>query len=124
MRRSLLALALAGALAFGCAPAQAAKCYIREYGAIAQAPTQPAQIGLEPGITDQVTSDFSGGAVQSSTFNTATSVIRLWCDTQASFLVGTNPAATAANAPIAALTTEFIGVTPNSAMKLSVHTNP
>jgi hypothetical protein len=111
-------------LCLSAVPAFAAKCYIREYNTIGQAQNQPAQIAFEPSVADQVTGDFSGGAVQSSAFNVATTFIRLWCDTQGSFLVGTNPTAAATNAPVAAGVPEYFGVPPGGSYKLSVHANP
>lgn len=108
----------------GVTPSFAAKCYIREYSTIPNPRGQPAQIALEPGVIDQVTSDFAGGAVQSSLFNTATTYIRLWCDTQGSFLVGTNPTAANTNAPVAALVPEYFAVPPGGTYRLSVHANP
>lgn len=122
--RILAALCFACSLTLMATEAEAAKCYIREYNTLGEAHGTPAQIAFEPAITDQVTSDFSGSAVQSSTFNAGTSFIRLWCDTQASYLIGTNPTAAATNAPIAALTPEYFGVPVNQGFKLSVHTNP
>lgn len=104
--------------------AHAAKCYIREYSTIGKARGEAAQIALEPGITDQVTGDFSGSAVQSSAFNAGTTYVRLWCDTQGSFLIGTNPTAANTNAPVAAGVPEYFGVPAGGAFKLSVHSNP
>jgi hypothetical protein len=104
--------------------AQAAKCYIREYNTIGQAQNQPAQIALEPAVTDQVTTDFASAAVQSAFFNAATTYVRLWCDTQGSFLVGTNPTAAATNAPVAAGVPEYFGVPVGGTYRLSVHSNP
>lgn len=126
MQRKLFAAALVVLSIgfFGNTPADAAKCYIREYNTIGQANAQPAQIAFEPGITDQVTTDFSGGAVQSAAFNANTSFVRLWCDTQGAFLVGTNPTATANNAPVAAGVPEYFGVPVGQSYKLSVHANP
>lgn len=121
LRKFLAAICLG---LFCSSPVYAAKCYIREYNTIGQAQTQPAQIALEPAVTDQVTSDFSGGAVQSSVFNASTSFVRLWCDTQGSFLIGTNPTATANNAPVAAGVPEYFGVPVGQSYKLSVHANP
>lgn len=122
MLRKLILAAIGLALCAG--EADAAVCYIREYNTIGQAQNQPAQIALEPGVTDQVTSDFSGGAVQSSFFNAATTYVRLWCDTQGSFLVGTNPTAAATNAPVAAKVPEYFGVPPGGLYRVSVHANP
>lgn len=117
-------LMVAGLLCPFAQQAQAAKCYIREYSALGVALTNVAQVAQEPALTDQVTADFSSAAVQSSAFNSATSLVRLWCDTQASFLVGTNPTAANTNAPIAAFVTEYFGVPLGKGYKLSVHSNP
>lgn len=130
MQRKILAAALFALFALGVSPSYAAKCYIREYNTLGQAQTTgsmpaPAQVAMEPGfIGDQVTADFSGGPVQSNAFNSTTSLVRLWCDTQASFLFGTNPTAANTNAPIAALTPEYFGIPVNQGYKLSVHANP
>jgi hypothetical protein len=121
MLRRLLAASL---LCLMATQANAATCSIREYNTIGQAQGQPAQIALEPAIADQVTTDFSGGAVQSGFFNAATSYVRLWCDTEGSFLVGTNPTAAATNAPIAAKNPEFFGVPVGGLYRLSVHAHP
>lgn len=122
LQRKLLA---AACFAFMATQAHAAdNCYIREYAAIGQALTVPAQIASEPGITDQVTADFTSAAVQSSAFNAQTTFIRLWCNAQASILFGTNPTAANTNAPIAANTPEYFAVPVNQGYKISVHTNP
>lgn len=119
-----LFLAATGLALLGTSPGFAAKCYIREYNTIGQANSQPAQIALEPAITDQVTPDFAAGSVQSSAFNANTSFVRLWCDTQGSFLIGTNPTAANTNAPVSAGVPEYFGVPVGQGYKLSVRANP
>jgi hypothetical protein len=121
MRKALLATAC---LALFATQAQAAKCYIREYNTLGAAHGTPAQIAAEPAVTDQVTADFTSAPVQSSAFQLGTTFIRLWCDTQGSFLVGTNPTAANTNAPIAAGTPEYFSVPEGGLYKLSVHSNP
>jgi hypothetical protein len=115
---------LAAALLCIASPSYAAKCYIREYNTLGAAHGTPAQIAAEPAVTDQVTPDFTSSAQQSAAFNAATTFIRLWCDTQGSFLVGTNPTAAATNAPVAAGVPEYFSVPEGGVYKLSVHTNP
>lgn len=105
-------------------PSHAAKCYVTEYVSLGQAPSSPAQIAREPALLDQTPVDFSAGAAQSATFNPSTSIVRVWCDAQASVVFGSNPTATNTNAPTSAGFPEFHGVTPNSGLKLSVHSNP
>jgi hypothetical protein len=105
--------------------AQAADlCYIAEYNTLGKARGEVPDIAQEPRIASQVTADFTSGAVQSSAFNTTTSFIRLWCNVQASYLIGTNPTAANTDTPIAALTPEYFGIVQGSGMKISVHTNP
>jgi hypothetical protein len=105
-------------------PALAAKCYISEYAAVAQAPTQIAQVALQPSLGDQVTADFASAAVQSSVLNKSTTLVRVFCDAQASILFGANPTAANTNMPIAAGAVEYFGVSVSSGLKLSVHSNP
>jgi hypothetical protein len=121
MRKALLATAC---LALFVTQAQAAKCYIREYNTLGAAHGTPAQIAAEPAVTDQVTSDFTSAAVQSNAFNAATTFVELWCDTQASYLVGTNPTAANTNMPLAAGFSKFFSVPEGGLYKLSVHANP
>lgn len=123
MRKLLLAAACLALLA---TQAQAADtCTIREFSAIAQAPTQPAQIGLEPAVTDQNTPDFTSSAQQfPNALNAGTSAVCMMCNVQTSYLVGSNPTAAATNFPIPANQPWCFGVTPNSGYKISVHTNP
>jgi hypothetical protein len=124
--RKLTALVIAAACALlSAAPAYAADiCYIREYETIGIAGVQPAQIAAEPGVVDQVTSDYTSGPVQSNAFNAATSMIELWCNTQVSYLIGTNPTASSStNMPLAARTSKFIGVPIGGSYKISVTLN-
>ena len=105
-------------------PAHAAKCYISEYGAVTQAPTNVAQIARQPTLADQVTADFASAAVASATFNAGTTIVRVFCDTQGSIVFGSSPVATNQNMPIAAGAVEYFGIGQNSGLKLSVHSNP
>lgn len=73
---------------------------------------------------DQVTSDFSGGAVQSTAFKANTTIVRLICTVQCSVLFGTNPTATNANKVLPALLPEYFAVPPGGNFKVSVITNP
>lgn len=124
--RILSALAAAlGALLFSGAAASAADLlYISEYATMATARGQLAPITLAPSIADQVTSDFTAAAVQSSAFNSGTNFVRLFCTVQCSVTFGTNPTATANNTILPASTPEYFGVPPGQSFKVSVHTNP
>jgi len=102
----------------------AAVCHIKEFNALGTARGELAQVAREPAVADSVTSDFSAGAVQSAPFNSQTTLVRLWCDVQTSYVVGTNPVATAANSPVSAGSPEFFAVLPGQNLKVSVHTNP
>lgn len=125
MKTFRLVAALAAAMLLSTAAHAADTCTIREYSAIAQAPTQPAQIGLEPAIDDQTSPDFTSSAQQfANPLNAATSAVCMMCSVQASYLVGANPTAAATNFPIPANQPWCFGVTPNSNQKISVHTNP
>lgn len=98
------------------------KCFISEYarlGSVNGAPTPP-QIALLPSITEQVV-DFTAGATQSAAFNAGTYFIRVWCDTQASILGGTNPTATINNLPIASAAPEYFGVIPGQVVSIIAH---
>lgn len=103
-------------------PALAAKCYVKEYNSMGVATNGQPQVANEPAVTDQTAVDFSGGAAQSAAFNSATRYIRVWCDAQASFLVGTNPTATNAMSPLSASLPEYFGV--KAGQKISVVANP
>lgn len=107
------------------APAEASKLYIREYssvGFVTALSGDPVPIAKEPG-TDQPVVDFSGGVALSAAFASTTRFVRIICDAQCSFKVGTNPTnATNANAPMGAMQSEFIGVSAGD--KISVIANP
>lgn len=98
------------------------KCSVKEYNTIGQAQTQPAQIALEPSIADN-SLDFSGGAV-TRTLNVNTSFVRIVCDTQAAYAVGTAPVATTANSFLPASLPEYFGVAPGTGMVISVVARP
>lgn len=125
MRKLLASMIAAGSVLLLSAPAFSADiCYIREYQTLGIAGVQPAQIAAEPGVTDQVTADYTSGAVQSNLFQPTTELIELWCNTQVSYLVGTNPTASSAtNMPLAARTSKFIGVPIGGTTKISVTLN-
>ena len=114
-----LSLAL---LALASTQALASKCYIREYGQMGVAQNGQPQIADEPPLVDQTALDFSGGHAESAAFGNTTKYIRVWCDAQASFLVGTAPVATNAMSPLTSATPEYFGV--RSGQKISVVANP
>ncbi|SRR5258708_1233947 len=102
-------------------PAFAAKCYVREYPALAVPRGQIAQIAKEAG-TDQAPIDFTSGHAESAAFAGSTNFIRLWCDAQASNKFGAAPVATNSNSPQTAGQPEYYGVVPGN--KVSVVANP
>jgi hypothetical protein len=121
MQRKILAAAIF-VLLFA-TQAEAAKCYIGEYNAAGFASGVLIQVAGEPHVASQVV-DFSGGVTPSSAFNAATQFIRLWCDTQASYLVGTAPVAAITDNPVAALVPEYFSVPVNGGYKISVIAHP
>jgi len=110
------------AIALASGDALAAKCYVKEYGQMGVAQNGQPQIADEPGLTDQTAVDFSGGVAQSAAFGNTTKYIRVWCDAQASYLVGSNPTATAAMSPLSASLPEYFGV--RAGQKISFIANP
>lgn len=97
--------------------------YISEYTGPGIYRGYNVEIGQEASF-DQVTSDFTAGAVQSSAFQANTTVVRLICTVQCSVLFGTNPTATNANKVLPALLPEYFSVPAGGTFKVSVHTNP
>lgn len=118
MRRYLLAIALLCVAS----QADAAKCYVKEYASLGNALNGGPQIAAEPGLVDQTAVDFSGGHAESAAFNAQTRYIRVWCDAQASYLVGATPVATNAMSPLTASLPEYFGVT--TGQKISFVANP
>jgi hypothetical protein len=100
-----------------------ANFYIREYSSIVQPGPEAhgSQVPQEPGVDQPVLP--IGGHAESAPFADTTRMVRLHCDAICSFLVGSAPVATSANARMAANQTEYIGVTPGSKLKVSVVTN-
>jgi hypothetical protein len=122
MRKLFLA---AACLALFSTQAMAADtCTIREYNTLGGAHGVAVQIAAEPAVTDQVTPDFTSGAVQSSNFNAATTYVCMQCNANASYLVGTNPTAANTNFYIVTGAPWCFGVPEGGNYKLSVHTNP
>lgn len=119
-RRIAFACGIAMALLAG--PAEASKCYVREYKSISSLGPIVAQIAPEPG-TDQAPIDFSGGAASSAAFASTTKVVRLICDASCSFVFGASPqTATTNNALMGAGTPEYFGVIPGQIV--SCRANP
>lgn len=119
MRKVILA---AACLALFASQAQAAnKMFINEYNSIGNASAATAQIANEPAVAVQTPVDFSGGAAQSAAFNANTSFIMIQCDSQCSYLVGTNPTATTNNMPLAAFLPLYIAVTPGQKISAIAH---
>lgn len=63
----------------------------------------------EPPIAEQ-TVVIGAGSLQSSPFNVKTALVRLHTDAICSKVIGSNPTATAANARMAAGTTEYVSI--------------
>lgn len=124
MPRSL-AFILASCIALLSTEALASKCSVKEYAAVGAVTRQGGvalQIASEPAIVDQTAVDFTSGHAESAAFNTETRYIRVWCDAQAAFQIGTAPVATTAMSPLTALVPEYFGVTPGH--KISVVAYP
>lgn len=117
MRRvAVLALLLAWI-----APAEAAKLYISEYAQVGVARGEVAQIAREPSFVEQAV-DFTAGVTQSAAFGSATTFVRIMCDTRCSVRFGSNPTATTSHKALAADAPEYFGV--NAGDKVSVIANP
>lgn len=101
----------------------ASKLYISEYSAVGTASGTVAQIGAEPAVTNQLV-DFSGGVTSSAAFNSATSYIRVVCDTQCAVLFGTAPTATTSSKMLPALLPEYFAVPRGQSYKISVIAAP
>lgn len=120
--RFLAALTAALGLSFSAARA-ADLLYISEYTVPGITRGLVVEIAQESSF-DSVTSDFTSGAIQSNLFQPSTNIVRLWCNVQCSVVFGTNPAATNASKPLAAMTPEYFAVPEGGTFKVSVHTNP
>lgn len=100
-----------------------ATLYIREY--LRQGRDTNGQFvssGEEPAIADQTVA-IAAGSAQSAAFNALTSFVRIHTDAICSILFGANPTATAANARLAANTTEYFAVVKGSVEKVAVIVN-
>jgi hypothetical protein len=119
MLRNLLAASL---LCLTAGQADAAnKAFINEYNAIGNPHGQSAQIAQEPPVAVQTPVDFSGGAAQSAALNAATNYVLIQCDSQCSYRVGTNPAATTSDMPLAAFTPFFFAIKPGMLISVVAH---
>lgn len=120
MRKALIAAAVICALG---TPALAANsCSVKEYNTLGTARGQPTQIALEPAIADTAVS-FSSGHSE-LTLQGNTSFVRVVCDTQAAYLIGTAPTATTSNSFIPAGLPEYFGVPPGKSMIISLVARP
>lgn len=120
MRAKILGAICFALLALSQAEA-ANKMFINEYNSLGNASAATAQIANEPAVAVQTPVDFSGGAAQSAAFNTNTSFIMIQCDSQCSYLVGTNPTATTSNMPLAAFLPLYIAVQPGQKISAVAH---
>lgn len=106
MRFKLAFLAL---LAVGFAsPAMAASCYVSEF---TRAADGGVQVATQPATVDQTAVAVSASSAQSAAFKSSTNLIRINCDVVVSFVVGTNPTATANNARLPTGVVEYFKVT-------------
>lgn len=122
MLRKIGFLAVVMAAFFVASPANASKCYVKEYRASGTSATGVIEVAAEPAIVDQTAVDFTAGHAESAAFNAQTRYVRIWCDAQASFKIDFSPIATNAMSPLAASAPEYFSVQPG--MKLSVVANP
>lgn len=98
------------------------KLYVTEYQLLAPIEGSVALIPKEAPLAEQVL-DYSGGAASSAAFNKATTFVRIHTDAICSVLFGTAPTATTSTQRLAAGTTQWHGVPPNGAFKVSAITN-
>lgn len=94
--------------------------YITEYDRIAFDGRSAVQAPQEPALTVQTVA-IGGSSTQSAAFNSATRYIEIHTDAVCSYLIGSNPTATASKTRMAANTSKFVGVVPGQ--KLAVITN-
>jgi hypothetical protein len=100
-------------------------CTIREYNALGSAHGLTAQIAQEPGLADQVSADFTSAPVQSSLFQPGTNLIKVVCNVNASYLVGSNPSASAStNMYFVSGLPEYVGVPIGGLNKISFAVHP
>lgn len=93
--------------------------YISEYDQLAsQEYGPPVPVGLEPAIATQV-KDYSGGVVQSDTFNANTRFVMVHTDAACHVKFGAGPTATTSNQRLPADATIFFGVDPTKSLKIS-----
>jgi hypothetical protein len=98
--------------------ALASTCYVREYSELGSG--VPGVAG-EPATTSyRVT--FTTTAGTSAAFQSTTRFIRVWCDAQASYDIGSAPTAVNTMSPVGAGSPEYFGVKPGH--KISVVANP
>lgn len=125
--RFIAALGIALVLAFT-SQAEAAKLFISECASTGTAIYASGgaggvlEVAQEP-CKDQTPVDFSGGVASSAAFDAKTRFVRIICDAQCSVKFGASPqTATNANAPLAAMVPEYLGVVPGQVV--SVIANP
>ena len=100
-----------------------AKVYVTEFANRGQdGNAQFMQMGLEPQTANQTVA-IGAGSVQSSSFNSLTTFVRVHTDAICSIEFGTNPTATADTRRLAANQTEFFSVPKGQAFKVAVITN-
>ena len=105
--------ALAGLL-LSASSALASSCNVTEFRLAVVSGVQVAQL---PPIVDQAPISTSSTSAQSATFNAATGMVRIWCDTQSAVVVGGNPTATTSNMPVSAGASEYFAITPGGPLQ-------
>ena len=113
---------LAFAVVLATSPVHAASCWVKEFNSLPNANVGPIPIAPEPPLVAQPVIAVSATHAESQAFNAATVYIDIFCDVQASYLLGVSPVATNTMMPVPALVDKYVGVTPGQ--KISFVSNP
>lgn len=111
MKRIYAAL---GLLLLSASSTLASSCNVTEYRLVVVNGVQVAQM---PPIVDQTPIATSASSAQSATFNPATGMVRVWCDTQSAVVIGANPTATTNNLPVGAGSAEYFAIAPGTPLQ-------
>lgn len=100
-----------------------AKLYVTEFVTAGRDPGSGVPVGHGGSWLENPASPIAigGGALNSASFGTNTSLIRVNCDAVCSIVIGTSPSATINNARMAANQTEYFAVVPGQ--QISVISN-
>ena len=113
------------ALLLSIASADASNCYIREYQTIATIQSKVAQIAPDVGTTVDQTPVAIGSAASSAPFNAKTTLVRLICGANASFVIGASPqTATTSNSYLATGIPEYFAVAPGQIVSFVSNASP